>query len=139
MGRDLQNIFFLKLFVVPLNYHITHILNLHSNKWNFLTNLSDLYAFEVTKFIVDHDVFECTLPTTLLKHYTFAKCVHTHNIRKCNNLRKPKLKLSISLNYILWKGPELWNCLSECVKYASTRNPFKNKLKYYLLSLYDSK
>ena len=135
---------YLKKTVVLQKKYIRNIAKLSYNahtepmfKQMGLLNLSNLYAFEVTKFIFD--VFECTLPTPLLKHYTLAKSVHTHNIRKCKNLRKPKFKLSISLHYILWKGPELWNSLLECVKSASTRNSFKNKLKHYLLSLYDSK
>ena len=99
-----------------------------------LLKLSDMYHFEIAKFMFD--LSQNSVPISLNRYFIKPEAIHNHNVRHINCFRQPKLKLCTSRMSLVWNGSSVWNNLPEDIKSASSNHSFKGKFKNYILSKY---
>ena len=96
-----------------------------------LLELRDIYRMEIGKFMYKY--INGDLPDPLSNIYLKTNVFHTHDTRQYDHIRPVISRLNTSLQSLLYKGPVIWNSLSNEIKQAkSSLNAFSHKLRNQL-------
>ena len=99
-----------------------------------LLNIYDLNNFNIA--ILMYLISKNVAPICLLRKFTLTSEITSYDMRSHLNFYLPLFKTNIGINSVFYKGPKIWNALSEEMKSSPSLNVFKRNYKKILLQTY---
>ena len=102
-----------------------------------LLKLCEIYSYFMCIFIYKY--INSQLPSNIFDaFFTLTTSIHDYKTRHHSNLRPALHNTKASSFCIRVQGPKIWNSIPQDIKDCKLLNPFKYKLKNYLLATYQN-